>query len=435
MSDIFIDRRLNPKGKSLGNRQRFIKKIGEAAKKAVKDAIENKNIQDIGNGEKVVIPAGDISQPRIGHNPKSGVNNRVLSGNKEFIEGDTIDKPKSGGGGSGGNEGSPDGQGDDDFVFVLNRDEFLDLFFEDLELPDLVKKDMKKTHNYTYQHTGYTNIGSPANLDVEKSFKSSMGRRIALRRPSNEEIEELEQELFFLLGDPEKNKNDIIDLEEKIERLRRKQKQIPYFDDVDLKYRMFKKQPNPSTNAVMFCLLDVSYSMDETKKDWAKRFFTILYLFLTRHYKQVEIVFIRHHTEAEEVPEKEFFEGIASGGTVVSTAIRKMHEIIKERYPLDAWNIYAGQASDGDNYTDDNPKVIEMLNEVLPIIQYYAYVQISSSNQQIMNHFTQVIGNMNNLWGIYSKVSKEHPKLQLKHISEKKDIWAVFRELFEKKAK
>jgi uncharacterized sporulation protein YeaH/YhbH (DUF444 family) len=435
MSDVFIDRRLNPKGKSLGNRQRFIKKVEEASKKALRDAIKNKKIQDIGNGEKIIVPADTISQPRFTHKTNSGKSQRVLSGNKEFTEGDRILKPQSGKGG-GGNEGSPDGGGNDDFTFVLNRDEFLDILFEDLELPDLVKKDLKKTYVSTPQRAGYTNTGSPSNLDVERSYKSSLGRRIALKRPSNEEIEELEKELELLYLDEEANKNQIDEIIERLEILRKRQKQVPFFDDVDMRFRLFKKQPNPTTNAVMFCILDVSASMDETKKDWAKRFFTLLYLFLQRQYKNVEIVFIRHHSEAKEVDEYDFFNSTETGGTIVSTALEVMKSIIDERYPSDSWNIYAGQASDGDNYHSDNPKTTELLNELLLKIQYYAYIQISTTPRSAsMDLFGRAVNSDSNLWSVYSDVAKKFQNLQCKFITDKSGIWTVFRALFERKKK
>lgn len=435
MSDIFIDRRLNPKGKSLGNRQRFIKKVEEASKKALRDAIKNKKIQDIGNGEKIIVPADTLSQPRFTHKSNSGKSQRVLSGNKEFAEGDRIPKPQSGSGGGGG-EGSPDGSGNDDFVFVLNREEFLDILFEDLELPDLVKKDLKKTLTSTPQRAGYTNTGSPSNLDVERSYKTSLGRRIALRRPSNSEIEELENELNLLLENEEKNKERILELQEKLELLLKRQKQVPFFDDVDMKFRLFKKHPNPTSNAVMFCLLDVSGSMDETKKDWAKRFFTLLYLFLQRQYKNVEIVFIRHHSEAKEVDEYEFFNSTETGGTVVSTALEVMKQVIDDRYPSDAWNIYAGQASDGDNFHSDNPKTTELLNELLLKIQYFAYIQISNTPRSAaLDLYGRAVNSDSNLWAVYTDVAKKFNNLQCKFITEKGHIWTVFRALFERKKK
>lgn len=433
MSTIIIDRRLNPKGKNLGNRQRFLKKINTSVKQAIKNAIKNNKIEDMGSSNSVKIPAGDISEPSIIIDPKTGIRRTVRAGNDQFIEGDKIKKPEGGSSGSGGPEGSPQGNGDDEFVFILNKDEFLNYFFEDLELPDLEKKDIIKILSSSYKHSGYTNEGNPANLDVSRSYYSSLIRRVALKRPSKEEIEELEKQLEELLSNKNKD-NKLIEITTlKLDELKRKRKRIPYFDNMDLRYKFFKKQPEPSTNAVMFCILDVSASMDETKKEWAKKFFVLLYLFLQRFYNQVDIVFIRHHDKAEEVDEETFFKGTGTGGTVVSSALELIKNIINERYNKAYWNIYAGQVSDGDNYTSDNPKVQELLGELLPKMQYYAYVQISTQMTE-MNRFYAMAATSNNLWGVFTTMTKEYKNLNLKHITNNTEIWPVFRELFKKKA-
>lgn len=432
MSYVFIDRRLNPSGKHHGNRQRFLKRVKASIKESIKDAINNNKIKSIGTEGKVVIPAKDISEPYIDHDEKTGTRKRVLAGNKDFLEGDKIARPPSGS--DGGNQGSSDGDGDDDFVFVLSREEFLNHFFDDLELPDLNKKDLLKTYEQIHKHMGYTNNGNPANLDVRKSYAASISRRIALNRPKSDKLKELQEELTKL---KEKNiKKDaerIKFLEIEIDKIIKKRKVIPYFDEMDLRYKFFKKIPNPTTNAVMFCLLDVSASMDETKKEWAKKFFILLYLFLQRHYKTVDIVFIRHHDTAQEVNETDFFSKVDTGGTVVSSAIQLMKDIIKERYNKNSWNIYVGQASDGDNYPNDNPIVTQLLDEMLPYMQYYAYVQISSQMSE-MNKFFAQQANLNNLWSVYNTLSTKHKNLQIRHITNNTEIWPVFRELFNKKA-
>ena len=177
----------------------------------------------------------------------------------------------------------------------------------------------------------------------------------------------------------------------------------------------------PSTQAVMFCLMDVSGSMDEECKNIAKRFFMLLYLFLTRSYERIELVFIRHHTVAKEVDEEDFFTSRETGGTVVSSALELMHEIIRERYPSAAWNIYAAQASDGDNWNDDSPRCRDLLiNSILPVMQYYAYVEIKAENPQ-------------SLWEEYEHVKSVSPRFAMQRILSLEDIYPVFRELFRKK--
>ena len=105
----------------------------------------------------------------------------------------------------------------------------------------------------------------------------------------------------------------------------------------------------------------------------------LLYLFLTRTYERIDVVFIRHHTVAKEVDEEDFFSSRETGGTVVSSALDLMREIILDRYPTANWNIYAAQASDGDNWEDDSPRCRDLLiHGILPLVQYFAYVEIES---------------------------------------------------------
>lgn len=152
-------------------------------------------------------------------------------------------------------------------------------------------------------------------------------------------------------------------LKEEIAELRKKIESVPFIDTFDLRYKNYEKRPIPSSQAVMFCLMDVSGSMDQATKDIAKRFYVLLYLFLNRTYENVDVVFIRHHTQAKEVDEHEFFYSQETGGTIVSSALKLMDEIVAERYPSNEWNIYAAQASDGDNWADDSRAVKNCLEQ------------------------------------------------------------------------
>ena len=364
-------------------------------------------------------PRKDVSEP-IFRQGKGGKQRRVLPGNKEFIRGDRIDRPSGGSGGSGG-KASNQGEGMDEFVFELNQQEFLDFMFEDLELPNLVRKQLKDSDSYKLVKGGYTRDGIPARLNVVQSLRGAKARRIALGGAIRREIKALEQELEALGDDgdsPERR-----ELEEKLERARRRLNQIPFLDDFDLRYNNMIQQPTPTTSAVMFCVMDVSGSMTQDIKDLAKRFFVLLHLFLKRHYEKTEVVFIRHHTKADEVDEEEFFYSRETGGTVVSTALELMNTIVRERYPTDSWNIYAAQASDGENWQDDSPKCRDLLvKSVLPLVQYFAYVEISSGKEQ-------------ELWQTYSEIVDTFPeRFAMRNVSEPADIFPVFRDLFEKKS-
>jgi uncharacterized sporulation protein YeaH/YhbH (DUF444 family) len=182
----------------------------------------------------------------------------------------------------------------------------------------------------------------------------------------------------------------------------------------------------------MFCLMDVSGSMNEHMKDLAKRFYSLLYLFLNRRYEHVDVVFIRHTHEAQEVDEQTFFYSRETGGTVVSTALFKMEEIVRARYPVSDWNIYAAQASDGDNTSSDNAVVLQQLRDViLPICQYYAYVEVGMDDEE------EPPGGAGepstNLWRAYRRVSVDAP-FAMRRVRHRRDIYPVFRELFSRRA-
>mgnify|MGYP003341369452 CR=1 FL=1 len=414
-----IDRRLNPKDKTIKNRQRFIQRSRYEIKKVVKDAINSDNIADIENG-KVKIRVKGTREPQFEIDPKSGNKKYILPNNDRYVAGDREDKPS--GSSSSSNQGGL-GQGEDDFDFVLNQDEFLDFMFEDLELPNLVKKQIKDITKYKLKRAGYVNSGNPTQLDIIKSLTKSIGRRIGLGRPKNKEIQNLEQELD--LAKQSNNEEEIKRLELLIEGLKRRQVKVPWLDPVDLRYRNFVPSPQPITQAVMFCILDVSGSMGQREKDLAKRFFVLLYTFLKRKYEKVNIVFIRHHEQASEVDESEFFASRESGGTVVSSGLKLTKKIIDERYNVNDWNIYIAQASDGDNYHSDNNETAEVMNELLPLAQYFAYIEILREHADIDSTMTEI-------WNTYSPLAKENDKLQIKRITEVSDIWKVFKELFSK---
>lgn len=170
----------------------------------------------------------------------------------------------------------------------------------------------------------------------------------------------------------------------------------------------------------MFCLMDVSGSMDQVTKDMAKRFYILLYLFLSRTYKNVDVVYIRHHTQAKEVDKHEFFYSQETGGTIVSSALKLMKEVIKARYDPNQWNIYAAQASDGDNWADDSPLYHDLLaNHLLPMVRYYSYIEITRRAHQT-------------LWREYEDLQARFDNFAMQHIRDQEDIYPVFRELFQK---
>jgi uncharacterized sporulation protein YeaH/YhbH (DUF444 family) len=417
---FFIDRRENPKNKSTVNRQRFLRRYRKQIRESVRERLNERSITDTGQGEKVSIPSRDTAEPFFHHGP-GGRHTHVLPGNKEFVPGDKLARPKGGGGGAGEGEASDQGEGMDEFVFELSRDEFLDFLFEDMALPNLTKQELIGSSEVKKVRAGFSSDGAPGNISITRSMRGAIARRIALGGGKRRELHRLEQEMEALQAEsvPETDTR-VEELQLRIDELRSALARIPFLDDIDIRYHRQVDEPIPTSKAVMFCLMDVSGSMDQNTKNLAKRFFILLYLFLERHYERTEVVFIRHHTRAEEVDEDEFFYSRETGGTVVSSALDLMQQIVKERYPTSEWNIYGSQASDGDNWPEDATRCNSLMNQILPLVQYYAYIEICEQSPKP-------------LWKTYEPIQQAHPgTFAMQNITGPGDIFPVFRELFRK---
>jgi len=267
-----------------------------------------------------------------------------------------------------------------------------------------------------------------------RTMRESLGRRIALAAPYRHQLARINEAIAADIaqrvdaaGEPfDDAANQQADarlaaLRAEHERLTGRIARVPFIDEFDLRYNNRIPQPRPIAQAVMLCIMDVSGSMDENRKELAKRFFILLHLFLTRHYERIEIVFIRHHTTAAVVDEEGFFHSRESGGTLVSSALELALATIKERFPAELWNVYVAQASDGDNWDSDSPRCHELLvNELLPRVQYYTYVEIDAAQPQ-------------SLWEQYELARGASRNLALGRILGRADVYPVLRELFARK--
>ena len=417
---FIVDRRLNGKNKSTVNRQRFMRRYREHIRDAVNDAVNQRSIRDMERGERIVIPRKDLNEPHFHHGP-GGRRNVVHPGNREFQQGDTIQRPEGGKGGAGGSQAGDKVEGLDDFTFVLDPREFLNFLFEGLALPNLIKRQLQGDASYKMVHGGIVSQGNPSKINIVRSMRQASMRRRALTAAARRRLRDLQQEQTRLLAaeGTAENRARLDEIAGQIARLERRIHGIPFLDTVDLRYNHSVRQPVPVSRAVMFCIMDVSGSMNQEMKELAKRFFLLLYLFLQRNYQHTEVVFIRHHTSAKEVDEEEFFYSRETGGTIVSSALKLTADIIRQRYPENTWNIYTAQASDGDNWNDDSPTCMRILREdLLPKLQYFSYVEIMPRRHQA-------------LWDSYTQLRREQPQVfALEQIDGPADIYPVFRELF-----
>lgn len=411
-----IDRRLAGKNKSVGNRERFVRRYKDQIAEAVRRAVSQRDIRNIEGAENITIPRKDISEP-VFHHGQGGIRDTVHPGNTDHVRGDRIQRPQGGQGK--GSQASDSGEGEDDFTFTLTKEEFMQLFFEDLALPHLLRTHIGDNPQWKSRRAGYSQDGTPNNLAVVRTMRGALGRRIALTNAPQRELQALQDELDALLAQDDGTSEAVAQLQCKILQLRERIGKVPYLDPIDLRFRARARVPVPNSQAVMFCVMDVSGSMDQARKDLAKRFFILLYLFLTRHYDKIDIVFIRHHTQAAEVSEEQFFHSTESGGTVVSSALVLLDQIIRARYPVEDWNIYVAQASDGDNFSNDSGNCRNLLAEkILPLVRYFAYVQVAEEEQ--------------NLWDEYSQLLPWFAHFAMRKVSDPSEIYPVFRDLFKK---
>jgi hypothetical protein len=414
-----IDRRSSSRGRSAVNRERFLRRYKAHVQSAVRKLVGERRLADIEQGGDVHVSRKDIAEPSFGFG-HGGDREFVLPGNREYVTGDRIPRPQGGGSGAGGGDAG-DGDSEDAFVFALSREEFMQIFFDDLELPRLARTELGRTEHRTSVRAGYARTGVPANLAIVRTLTQSLARRIAIDGSLRREAEELER--AFGAAAAAGRSAHAAHAYAELQRIERKLERVPFIDEPDLRYRNRVMRPEPVARAVMFCLMDVSASMDEDKKDLAKRFFTLLYLFLTRKYGEVDLVFIRHTEDAEEVDEDTFFHDTRSGGTVVYSALDLAEKIRGERYAR-GWNVYVAQASDGDAFGADPARSARFLRDrLLPAARYYTYLELAAESDS---------GRSSTLWAEYARVATESGNLAMRRATRRDEIYLVFRELFRK---
>ncbi len=393
-----VDKRKFGKDKAALNRHKFMKRYKEVIKANISNIITRGSIKDFSFKDKKITLEKSLSIPWFSFDGDQSVQVHINSGNDRYKTGDRISKDLESITQALSRLMNGDGdEGTDDFDFLLTQDEFMDLFFEELALPDMLKQSISNTVPET-RRCGYSNTGSPSSLNVRKTITNSIMRRMALEK------EEERKELLVEEGDEV-----------------RKKKAIPFIDDFDLRYNHRDKVDVPISKAVMFCLMDVSGSMGEKEKGIAKRFFILLKLFLECNYDKVDIVFIRHAEWAEECSEAVFFNGRESGGTLISSGYKVILDVISQRYPTSSWNVYICQATDGDNF-ESNSIITNMLSyDLLPLSQYFAFIEIISNKARESELFEDV-----------KDLSKSTKNLAVASIKDYNQIWEVFKGLFER---
>jgi uncharacterized protein len=433
-SYIFVDRRKTGHGKSLPNRQRLLRRIKDAISAAKPKDIDSGGVKNMtGGGNQSINPVKvakhSLHEPSFHYARSTGKHDIVLIGNDEWERGDEF--PLDGGGdGKGRGNGAGQGEdGEDDFIVNVSRDEYLRVFFEDCELPDLQETHEKDLPELIPKHAGFRKFGNPGQLSVKRSFKNSLGRRLALTRSAREELEELEEEYKqLLLGftDARDIHARMGEVEARMQELRDKIARTPYFEELDLRYTKKDHVLQKSADAVFIMIMDVSGSMDEDKKRMARKFFSLQYAFIHSRYPQTDLVFIAHTELAEELTEEEFFTTRKSGGTMVSPAYALAHKIVKERYDANETNLYLSQASDGDNWDSDNGACITELEEsgFINKLRHMSYAQVG---QSFAGGYSSVT-----LWTVIESMKNTTKKISMVKIDDDSEVFEAFQKIYKK---
>ncbi len=417
MSSVIVDRRPD-KGKGTANRQRVLKRLEGALRAQVDQMIARRKLNEQDQAADVAIHRKDVKEPSFSLDPKSGASGRVLPGNERYRVGDKIPREPSQDAGRGSAPGEGESDQEDMFRFALSREEYLSLLFDELELPPLIKKDLLEIDANKFRRGGVVRYGNPSTVCVTRTFKASIGRRVAAEAHFEEALDAAEGALRIARSSAVPARVQAAELE--LKEVRQRGADIPFLDPVDLRHRSLIEVQSPRTAAVMFCLMDVSSSMDEERKDLAKRFFTLLYLFLSRKYAKVELVFIRHTDQAQEVDEETFFNGTQAGSTKVLSALAKMNEIIGLRYPASSYNIFGAQASDGDSFgTDSTESSGYLLSQLLPCSRYFVYTEVGE----------RATAESSSLWTAYSDIESDH--FNMATVGARNEIYPALAKLFQ----
>ena len=362
--------------RSARDRSRHRQKVRESIRNNIADIIAEESIIGQSRDKIVKIPIRGVREYRFvyGDNaPGAG------SASGDVRPGQVIGETEQ----DGHDHGMPGHQpGTDYYETDVALEELIDIMFEDLELPNLDRKNLRQIEvEATRKRKGFRKVGVRTHLDKRRTAIARLRRAVASHGQAEAE-----------------------------------DTRFPFHRD-DLKYRRLVRDIRPQSNAVVLCIMDTSGSMDTMKKYLARSFFFLLYRFVKTRYQNVEVVFVAHDASAREVSEEEFFSKGESGGTMISTGYQKALEIVHSRYHPTHWNIYAFHCSDGDNWMEDNEQAINAANELCQLCNLFGYGEIKPLNSGSYG---------NSLLGVFEQIhaSNFHSVV----IESKDDIWPSFKE-------
>ncbi len=400
--------------RSATDRLRHRQKVREAIRKNLADIVAEESI--IGkSGDKVVkVPIRGVKEYRFVYGES---NSGVGTGPGNTQPGQVVGKTGEGQGQGAGPAGDQPGM--DYYETEITLEDLVDILFDDLELPEMERKNLRQVMaERLMKRKGYRQVGVHVHMDKRRTAIARIRRRIATQR-GMEESDHARPE-----GLEEGETAESVDISESVEFSPANLKSPPssrfFHRHPDRKFHRLTTEEKPQSNAVVFCIMDTSGSMDTTKKYLARSFFFLLHQFVLSRYSKVEVVFISHHTEAKEVTEEEFFHKGESGGTHISSGYLKALQIIEDRYHPILWNIYAFHCSDGDNWSDDNPAAIRAVEALCKVANLVGYGEIKPGAQITYGYDSSMLD-------LFKKVKASN--FQAVRMIRKEDVWPSFKEL------
>lgn len=358
---------------------RHNEKVREAVNKALPDLIAHSDVLTRPDNRTVQVPVRFMEHYRFRLlNPQQ----QKGAGQGKVRPGDVLMRPNQGRGESGSGSGG-DEEGGVSFVMELKVDDILDWLWEELQLPNLKPRDGTQLEIEDYIREGWDKKGARSRLDRRRTIKQAVKRRAVQGESA-----------------------------------------VPITND-DLRFRQLVKRQQPTTNAVVFFLLDVSSSMDEYCRKLAKTFFFWALQGIRRQFVKVETVFIAHTIEAWEFQEEEFFQVHGEGGTQSSAALQKAIEIAAERYDPSRYNSYLFYASDGDNFMEDRHRARAALEALVPRMNFLGYAEVSGRHHQRLNTEVGVL---------FRRLQEQGAPCDSYAIASEADIWPAIKAFFTRQA-
>jgi sporulation protein YhbH len=380
--------------RSAGDRLRHREKVRESIRENIADIIAEESIIGKNKDKVIKVPLRGIKEYRFifGENAPG-----AAQGDGNAQPGQVVGKAGKDGQGQGEGQAG-DRPGVDYYETDVTLEELIEIMFEDLELPNLERRALREIPSDRFaRRKGYRHVGIRVRLDKRRTARQRVMRQIAARK-----YEDVAPADPSALGEASE------------------ERRFPFRKD-DLRYKHLEIDTREESNAAVLCIMDTSGSMDTMKKYLARSFFFLLYQFIATRYRSVEIVFIAHHTEANEVSEEEFFHKGESGGTFISSGYQKALDIIAERYHPSLWNLYAFHCSDGDNFDSDNPAAIRTARELCDVCNLFGYGEIKPLGSRYYE---------SSMLNVFRRL--DAPNFQAVLIERKEDIWPSFKAFLSK---